>query len=222
MRIVQAGRYVTFNAETDGERDDLLAIAGDLAGQQLRVDTINGDRIAMRLVGPGKPEGKGKGKAAGADADTGPINIAFDDTPMPLRLVSNLAETPFEFDGRRYASVEGFWQGLKLPSDEDRARIAALSGHAAKAAGPAVRPGDRFVYEGREITVGTIDHWELMERACAAKLEQHEAARKALLSTGTRPLEHKVAVDSRTIPGIVMADIWTRLRAKLSAGRTND
>ena len=38
------------------------------------------------------------------------------------------------------------------------------------------------------------------------------AARAALLATGTRPLEHKVKVDSRTIPGIVMADIWTRIR----------
>ena len=63
--------------------------------------------------------------------------------------------------------------------------------------------------------VGTRDHWCLMERACAAKFTQNEVARAALRDTGSRPLEHRLRRDSRTIPGAVMADIWMRLRAKL-------
>ena len=43
------------------------------------------------------------------------------------------------------------------------------------------------------------------------------AAREALLSTGTRPLMHRMRRDSKTIPGVIMADIWMRLRERLRA-----
>jgi hypothetical protein len=54
-----------------------------------------------------------------------------------------------------------------------------------------------------------------MAAACRAKFEQNEAARRALLATGTRPLEHRVKPDSRTIPGAIMAQIWMRIRDDL-------
>lgn len=156
-----------------------------------------------------------------ADGDTWrlaparPINITYDDAPMPLQLISNLAQTPFVLDDRPYASIEGFWQGLKFPDETDRQRIASLSGPRAKRAGDPAPKSDVIAYGGKPIRVGTIDHWELMERACRAKFEQCGAARDALLSTGQALLEHKVKVDSRTIPGVVMADIWMRIRADL-------
>ncbi len=237
MRIKQAGRYLTFTVESDSERGDLLEMAGDIAGQQYRVDTVNAESLVLRIAGPGKAEAakqeakQAKGQAAAqgqvqerssakqsAAQAPEPLNITFDETPMPLRLISNLAETSFEMDGRCYSSVEGFWQGLKFANESDRERLAGLSGHEAKSAAPKSEPGDRFVYEGRELVVGTIDHWALMERANLAKFEQDDDARAALLSTGSRPLVHRVPVDSRTIPGIIMADIWMRLREKLITG----
>lgn len=217
MKIRHTGRYVTFTVESDAERADLLAVAGDIAGQHYRVDTVNGETLSLRLAGPGKAEAA-KSEATRARLAE-PINITYDTTPMPLKLISNLAETSFELDGRFYASIEGFWQGLKHPDEADRLRVAELAGHAAKAAGPNVNPGERIVYEGREIVVGTIDHWALMERANRAKFEQDEDACAALLSTGTRLLTHRMAVDSRTIPGVVMADIWMRIREQLGARR---
>lgn len=218
MRIRQAGRYVTLTVETDTERADLLAIAGEIAGQLLRVETVSGETLLLRAAGPGKSEERERARPGGARGERErPLNITFDSAPMPLKLISNLAETAFELDNRFYASVEGFWQGLKFADEVDRQRVAELAGHAAKSAGPRSKPGDRIVYERREIVVGTVDHWELMERAVRAKFEQDEDARAALLSTGTRPLEHKVKVDSRTIPGVIMADIWMRLRAELAA-----
>ena len=68
---------------------------------------------------------------------------------------------------------------------------------------------------GREIVPGTWDHWRLMEAACRAKFEQCSEARAALLATGNRPLTHVVRRDSRTIPGVVMAEIWMRIRRRL-------
>jgi len=45
-----------------------------------------------------------------------------------LGLLSNFAATPFEFHGRRYASLEGFWQAMKYPEgpDDPRAQFPGL------------------------------------------------------------------------------------------------
>ena len=61
-----------------------------------------------------------------------PINIVWATTPAPFNLISNLAPTPFELSGRHYGSIEAFWQGLKYPDEENRARIAPLDGLAAR------------------------------------------------------------------------------------------
>ena len=34
-----------------------------------------------------------------------------------LGLLSNFAATPFEFHGKKFASLEGFWQAMKFPRD---------------------------------------------------------------------------------------------------------
>jgi predicted NAD-dependent protein-ADP-ribosyltransferase YbiA (DUF1768 family) len=143
-----------------------------------------------------------------------PLNITSR-SPMPLRLISNFAHAPFILDGISYASVEGFWQGLKFPDGADRRRLASLHGSEAKDAGFYAPPADEILYQGRTIRVGTFDHWELMELACSAKFEQNEPHRRALLDTGTRPLVHQMKRDSRTIPGVIMADMWMRLRERL-------
>ncbi len=45
-----------------------------------------------------------------------------------LGLLSNFAPTPFEFHGKRYASLEGFWQMMKYPEgpDDPRTKFAGL------------------------------------------------------------------------------------------------
>src|SRR6516162_560631 len=39
-----------------------------------------------------------------------------------LGLLSNFAATPFVFRGKRYASLEGFWQMMKYPESDDEPR----------------------------------------------------------------------------------------------------
>src|SRR5215213_6174516 len=45
-----------------------------------------------------------------------------------LGLLSNFAATPFTFRGKKYASLEGFWQMMKFPEgpDDARAKFAGL------------------------------------------------------------------------------------------------
>lgn len=153
----------------------------------------------------------------GPEARREPINIHSRIADPALRLIGNLAHTPFELDGKLYQSIEGFWQGLKFDDPEDRKRIAELHGTAAKRAGEAASAQDAFEYRGERFRVGRPDHWRLMREACHAKFTQCDPARRALLSTGERPLTHRMKRDSETIPGVVMADIWMRIRARLRA-----
>lgn len=141
-----------------------------------------------------------------------PINITSR-APGELKFISNFAETPFYLDGELFGSTEGFWQSLKFPDPEKRREIALLHGARAKDSGSHAPPADTIDYCGQRIRVGTSEHWELMERASIAKFEQNERARRALLSTGARPLVHETGPDSKTIPGVIMAAIWMRCRA---------
>jgi predicted NAD-dependent protein-ADP-ribosyltransferase YbiA (DUF1768 family) len=144
-----------------------------------------------------------------------PINVVSNHPDEQIRLISNFAATPFVLAGLHYNSVEGFWQGLKFDSESDRRRVALLTGVEAKRAGRQQGTGEVFQYKGAEIRVGSREHWDLMERACWAKFTQSEVARNALLPTDPRPLTHRVRRDSRTIPGVIMADIWMRIRQRL-------
>ena len=107
---------------------------------------------------------------------------------------------------------------MKFPNPERRGQISRLHGLEARSAGFEAETSDTFIYLGRTIRVGTSDHWHLMYLACGAKFSQHEHARAALVGTGDRPLIHKTRRDSRTIPGVIMADIWTRIRRTLAKG----
>src|SRR5436190_1614511 len=46
-----------------------------------------------------------------------------------LGILSNFAATPFEYRGKRYASVEGFWQMMLYPEgpDDPRAKSSAVA-----------------------------------------------------------------------------------------------
>jgi len=153
-----------------------------------------------------------------ADACREPINVASSAEEPTIRLISNLAHTPFDLYDKRYASVEAFWQGLKFTDEQDRSRIASLHGIEAKEAGRAAAYPEKFSYNGRFFRSGCYEHWSLMYQACWAKFTQHEAARSALLSTGKRPLTHKTRGDSRTIPGVIMADMWMKIRGRVAKG----
>ena len=144
-----------------------------------------------------------------------PINAVSTSSDPIARTLSNFAPTPFEFDGQRYQSVESFWQGLKFPDRASRRRLAELDGAQARAEGEAQGYRATVSYGGEDMPVGTSAHWRLMEKACSAKFEQNAEARTALLATGDRPIVHVVRRDSSTIPGVIMAQIWMRIRKRI-------
>lgn len=206
MKVILKGGLIVLIPETADETNDLGRWKAEHSDHALvvRPDRESGTQsLELHDLGPR------------LEACREPINVVSNSSSPIARAISNLAETPFEFDGRRYRSIESFWQGLKFPLEADRLRIADCEGPRALSEGSRQGYGKTVIYEGVEITVGTWEHWQLMERACRAKFEQHTDAREALLATGERPLVHIVRRDSRSIPGVIMAQIWVRIRRKL-------
>jgi predicted NAD-dependent protein-ADP-ribosyltransferase YbiA (DUF1768 family) len=201
VKLIFRNGMVSLAAETDDER----AICAQLVGADGHIFRLNcSTERGFSLTSLGEE----------AEARREPLNILRTVDPR-FAPISNLAHAPFELDGRRYASVEAFWQGLKSPDADTRMAMAGLFGVEARRAGDALEQPQTFEYGGQVLRAGSAEHRDLMRRACEAKFDQDEGARQALLATGERWLTHRARGDSRTIPGAVMADIWMRIRRRL-------
>lgn len=201
MKISYQNNVIGLSAETPEERA-ISALLGAADGHVFQLHAATDRGMAFSEIGPED------------DARRAPLNIVQSVAPR-FAPISNLAHTPFELGGQRYASVEGFWQGLKRIDPVERRAMAKLWGAEAKERGGSVDQPTEFAYEGVTIATGSPEHWALMRAACEAKFTRHDAARSALLATGERWLTHNVRRDSRTIPGAIMADIWMRIRTRL-------
>jgi predicted NAD-dependent protein-ADP-ribosyltransferase YbiA (DUF1768 family) len=154
-----------------------------------------------------------------------PLIIAFFDGDEEVKILSNLAHTPFQLDGMLFASAEAFWQCLKTEDPIMRDKIAGLVD-----ALDAMQLGRRlatakslFSYQGQLYKVGSKQHHLLLERAIRAKVDQNEAVEKSLWNTGEQPLKHmlrnKYGVwhpgDSPACPAFVFESILLTIRGEL-------
>jgi predicted NAD-dependent protein-ADP-ribosyltransferase YbiA (DUF1768 family) len=129
-----------------------------------------------------------------------------------LGLLSNFAPTPFVFHQRSYASLEGFWQAMKYPeNDQDpratfpgltwaftRAQVEQMTSFAAKRAGDfattnmAAMHITWVTFEGRKMEYPPPqpgDHYRLIVAATWQKVLQNPEVRRVLLSTGNLVLK---------------------------------
>ena len=190
--------------ESEAERIDLRVWQEIACGHVFEVAENNGGELLLADLG------------LRDDVCREPLNITSRIDDPALRLIGNFAPTPFYLDGTQYSSVESFWQSLKFEDETERTRVARAAGGEAKGRGDKKGYGTLIHHSGVEIPVGTWAHWQLMEKACHAKFTQNPDALAALLSTKPRPLEHRIRRDSRTIPGVIMAEIWMKLRHELT------
>lgn len=128
------------------------------------------------------------------------MNISYRSRNWRERILSNLAETPFEIEinGEVFfcRSVEGFWQGLKHKGDM-RKHVFQLSGLAAKNAGRG-KKSQFFEIGGSRYEVGSTGHEELIREAIKQKVLQHEKAEQALKESRGQ-ITHNVSGRSRPI-----------------------
>jgi predicted NAD-dependent protein-ADP-ribosyltransferase YbiA (DUF1768 family) len=124
-----------------------------------------------------------------------------------LGLLSNFAATPFTFKGKRYASLEGFWQMMKYPEGPNdprakrreltwkytREQVAHLSSFEAKNAGTLAEENMKqlgiswVTFAGKRIEYRPAkpgEHYRLIVAATRAKVRQNPEVRQVLLATG--------------------------------------
>jgi predicted NAD-dependent protein-ADP-ribosyltransferase YbiA (DUF1768 family) len=155
-----------------------------------------------------------------------------------LGILSNFAPTPIKIDGKRYASLEGFWQSLKFPenSRDERAQapgvewkltrkqVEQMTGFEAKRAGKEgsnnmKKLGINWVtYKGQRMIYRTLKkgkHYELIVRAMRAKLKQNPKVKAILEQTGNLTLKPDHKQKPNTPPAWKYFEIWQELRTEL-------
>jgi len=163
-----------------------------------------------------------------------------------LGILSNFAPTPFTLHGKRYASVEGFWQMMLYPEDatDPRARfpglvwshargeVAQMTAFDAKNAGTLGEENmkkmgiDWVTFEGRRMKYWSMEkgvHYRIIVAAMRAKLEQNSKVKEILLSTGTLVLRPDHYQEKNPPAEGEYFQIWMELRSELQrAFRSTD
>jgi predicted NAD-dependent protein-ADP-ribosyltransferase YbiA (DUF1768 family) len=155
-----------------------------------------------------------------------------------LGILSNFAPTPFLYRGKRYASVEGFWQMMLYPEGPDdprakapgvtwphrREEVAQMTAWDAKNAGDLAFENmkkmsiDWVTFEGRRMTYWSKtrgEHYRIIVEAMRAKLEQNPRVRDILLSTGDLVLRPDHYQEPDPPAEWLYFDIWMQFRNEL-------
>lgn len=157
-----------------------------------------------------------------------------------LGILSNFAPTPFTYRGKRYASVEGFWQMMLYPEGPEdlrvkapgilwphtREEVARMAAFEAKDAGTAAETNmrkmeiDWVTFEGKRMKYRSMkkaEHYRLIVRAMRAKLEQNPKVREILLRTGDLILRPDHIQELDAPPEWQYFRIWMKIRSELQA-----
>jgi predicted NAD-dependent protein-ADP-ribosyltransferase YbiA (DUF1768 family) len=155
-----------------------------------------------------------------------------------LGLLSNFAPTPFTFRGKRYASLEGFWQMMLYPEgpDDPRAKapgvvwthtrdeVAQMTAFVAKDAGTLAEANmatmkiDWVTFEGKRIEYRPAKagaHYDLIVAATKEKVAQNPEVKRVLLSTGDLILKPDHHQEPNAPAAWRYFEILTDIRSKL-------
>jgi hypothetical protein len=157
-----------------------------------------------------------------------------------LGVFSNLAHTPFELDGVKYASIEGLWQGMKYPdtsfeNDErlsisgwknTREQVFQMYSWDSKEAGNFANQmyadnnlkfinyfEHKFIYtDGKE---GSEFHLALITRAITAKVMQNPELKNLLLQTKGLRLRPDHIMSEKILPSFKYHEILMKIRDEM-------
>jgi hypothetical protein len=162
-----------------------------------------------------------------------------------LGLLSNFAPTPFVFHGKRYASLEGFWQMMKYPEGPQdprakfpglewkltRAQVAQMVSFEANKAGAQAsenmtKMGITWVsFEGKHFEYKPAvpgEHYKLIVAATWAKVKQNPEVKRVLLSTGNLILKPDHHQESNAPAAWRYYEILTQIRSELMKARARN
>ncbi len=155
-----------------------------------------------------------------------------------LGLLSNFAATPFNYRGKRYASLEGFWQMMLYPEGPNdlrakfhgiewkytREQVSKMTAFEAKSAGTLAEQNmkkmgiDWVTFEGKRFPYRSQKpgkHYQLIVDATWAKLNQNAQVKKVLLSTGDLVLKPDHHGEPNAPPEWRYYEIWMKIRKQI-------
>ena len=159
-----------------------------------------------------------------------------------LGLLSNFAATPFIYHGKRYASLEGFWQMMLYPDGPNdprakspgiewkytREQVSQMTAFEAKSAGTLAEQnmqkmginwvtfaGKRFKY--RSLKRG--EHHRLIVEATREKVKQNPEVKRVLLATGNLILKPDHYGEINAPPEWRYYEILMMIRKELQSNR---
>lgn len=140
----------------------------------------------------------------------------------PSSALSNFACHPFEFDGVKINSFEGFLQSLKFSNEDMQVEICKLVGFAAKKAGRKKNWQERQIlyWKGVEYKRKSKEYQALLDRAYDA-LAKNTSFQKALLASGNAVLTHSMGRTKESETVLTRAEFCRRLariRSRLQSG----
>lgn len=140
----------------------------------------------------------------------------------PSASLSNFAPHPFEIDGVKCASMEGFLQSLKFESVEMQEYVCTLVGFAAKKKGKNKNwhQSQTLWWRGKPYKRKSKEYQELLDRAYAA-LNQNEGFRKALEATGNATLTHSIGKNNEADTVLTTREFCSRLTKLRQLNRSN-
>ena len=151
----------------------------------------------------------------------------------PLRVLHPLGSKPFSYGGKRYQSIESFWQSMKFPSHEEdprhtgsrlkytREQVMKLSASKARLAG--IEAGEKMKRMGinwvsfdsltfpyRENKRG--QHYQLIFMAYLQMLDQNPGVKKLLIETKGLKLVSDTAIEKELPPAWKFWEILMAIR----------
>ena len=141
----------------------------------------------------------------------------------PSSSLSNFAPHPFEIDGVKCASMEGFLQSLKFESADMQEYVCTLVGLAAKKKG---RPKNWYQsqtlwWRGKAIKRDSQEYQDLLDRAYMC-LNKNEGFRKALEATGDAVLTHSIGKNKMSETVLTTREFCSRLSKLRRMNRENN
>jgi predicted NAD-dependent protein-ADP-ribosyltransferase YbiA (DUF1768 family) len=154
------------------------------------------------------------------------VNVAFAEY-YPGKQLSNLALSSFSIGQNKFASFEGFWQGVKFELDDPwREATFVLHGYDARNSGRRARTGGYFTENGKFIQLKDKERFKLAALGLLSKFTQDEFSKECLLETEDEEITH-VLVDKRTnkpfrdsvtLPSVQFCKQLMRIRQMLNTG----
>lgn len=155
-----------------------------------------------------------------------------------LGILSNFAATPFTLYGKRYASVEGFWQMMLYPEGPDdpratfpglqwphtREEVGQMTAWDAKNAGAIGEANmkkmaiDWVTFDGKRMQYWSMqkaEHYHVIVAAMRAKLEQTPKVKDVLLSTGDLVLRPDHYQEENPPAEWHYFEVWMMFRSEL-------